>query len=447
MAANILDWTDSWFEKLDSESKADSAGSIAAKFSGEVADGKLPFCSMPFMAELMHDLDGLEDYVKSFDHMLLLGIGGSALGARALQKAFFPQQDQPCHDGPWLWIADNVCSKTLDSYLTKLPLEKTLVAVVSKSGGTIETISQYFLIREKLQQELGDNWNRNTLFVTDKEKGFLREQADELSIRTLEVPDNLGGRYSILSAVGLLPAMFMGIDYRALVEGAAEVFSPLAAPDLNADSLVNHPSFKLACWSAALMEKGFNELIFFSYIPQWACFGQWFAQLWAESLGKDGKGSQPLPATGATDQHSVNQMFLDGPRNKACLFLTCPSLPEGQPFPENIPDNFSYLKGKSFGELIHAEGLGTKMALSANNVPLVEMQMSSDSEESAGRLMGLLMAATIFTGWLIDINPVDQPAVEMGKLLAKARLGASGLQDEKDNLNAFLNTRREEQDF
>lgn len=447
MAANILDWTDSWFEKLDSESKADSAGSIAARFSGEVAEGKLPFCSMPFMAELLHDLDGLEDYVRSFDHMLLLGIGGSALGARALQKAFFPEQDQPCHEGPWLWIADNVCSKTLDAYLEKLPLEKTLVAVVSKSGGTIETISQYFLVRRKMQEVLGDVWNRNAIFITDKENGFLREQADELDIRTLEVPDNLGGRYSVLSAVGLLPAMFMGIDYRSLVEGASAVLSPLASPDLNSDMLRNHPSFKLACWGAALMDKGFNELIFFSYIPQWACFGQWFAQLWAESLGKEGKGSQPVPATGATDQHSVNQMFLDGPRNKGCLFLTCPSLPEGAAFPDDIPKKFAYLKGKNFGELIHAEGLGTKMALSANNVPLVEMQMAADSEESAGRMMGLLMAATIFTGWLIEINPIDQPAVEMGKLLAKARLGASGLASEKESLDAFLSTKREEQKF
>ncbi|WP_320171612.1 glucose-6-phosphate isomerase [Maridesulfovibrio sp.] len=447
MAANILDWTDSWFEKLDSESKADNAGSIAARFSGEVAEGRLPFCSMPFMSELLHDLAGLEDYVKSFDHMLLLGIGGSALGARALQKAFFPQQDQPCHKGPWLWIADNVCAGTLDAYLEKLPLEKTLVAVVSKSGGTIETISQYFLVRSRMQEVLGDSWNRNTIFITDKNKGFLREQADQLDIRTLEVPDNLGGRYSVLSAVGLLPAMFMGIDYRAMVEGASAVLSPLASRDLNADILRRHPSFRLACWGASLMDEGFNELIFFSYVPQWACFGQWFAQLWAESLGKEGKGSQPIPATGATDQHSVNQMFLDGPRNKACLFLTCPDLPEGKEFPSDIPANFAYLKGKKFGELIHAEGLGTKMALSANNVPLVEIKVGSENEEAAGRLMGLLMAATIFTGWIMDINPIDQPAVEMGKLLAKARLGASGLENEKKSLNNFLNTKRAEQPF
>ena len=447
MAANILDWTDSWFEKIDSEAKSDSAGSLAARFCGEVSDGKLPFCSMPYMAELLHELDGLEGYVKKFDHMLLLGIGGSALGARALQKAFFPQQDQPCHEGPWLWIGDNVCSKTLDSYLEKLPLEKTLVVVISKSGGTIETISQYLIVREKMKEVLGDSWNKNTFFITDKKNGFLREQADELSIRTLEVPDNLGGRYSVLSAVGLLPAMFLGIDYRLLVEGASAVLSPLASADLNADSLINHPAFKLACWGAALMDKGYNELIFFSYVPQWACFGQWFAQLWAESLGKEGKGSQPIPATGATDQHSVNQMFLDGPRNKACLFLTCPSLPAGHPFPDEIPNKFSYLKDKTFGELIHAEGLGTKMALSANSVPLVEMKMADDSEETAGRLMGLLMAATIFTGWLMDINPIDQPAVEMGKLLAKARLGAAGLDSEKKSLDDFLATNREEQGF
>ncbi|MBI9111169.1 glucose-6-phosphate isomerase [Maridesulfovibrio ferrireducens] len=447
MAANIIDWTDSWQDKLDIKSKYASADAISARFSKEVAEGKLPFCSMPYMAELLYDLEGLEDYVKGFDHMLLLGIGGSALGARALQKAFFSEQDEPCHKGPWFWIGDNVCAKTLESYLEKLPLEKTLVAVVSKSGGTIETISQYFLIRKKMQKKLGEKWNRNFLFVTDKKSGFLREQADELSIRTLDVPDNLGGRYSVLSAVGLLPAMFMGIDYRSLVEGASAVLSPLASSTLDAETLLNHPSYKIACWNAALMEKGYNELIFFSYIPQWACFGQWFAQLWAESLGKEGKGSQPIPAVGATDQHSVNQMFLDGPRNKGCLFLTCDSLPHGEKFLEDIPDKFSYIKGKSFGDLIHAEGLGTKMALSANDVPLVEFKMAEASEESAGRLMGVLMAATIFTGWMMGINPIDQPAVELGKRLAKARLGADGLQEEKNDLEAFLSTKREEQIF
>jgi len=125
------------------------------------------------------------------------------------------------------------------------------------------------------------------------------------------------------------------------------------------------------------MDKGFAEMIFFAYIPLWASFGDWFAQLWAESLGKEGKGSQPVPAVGVTDQHSVNQMFMDGVRNKACLFLTCPSLPDGPRFPADLPDQFAYVRGKAFGELIRAEGLGTRMALSKNGVPLVEIQARS----------------------------------------------------------------------
>jgi glucose-6-phosphate isomerase len=292
-----------------------------------------------------------------------------------------------------------------------------------------------------------ERWNDNFIFVTDKNNGFLREQADELSIRSLEVPDYLGGRYSILSAVGLLPAMFMGIDYSSLVEGAANILAPLASPSLDAWKIVEHPSFELACWNAALMEKGYNELIFFSYIPQWACFGQWFAQLWAESIGKEGKGSQPIPAVGVTDQHSVNQMFLDGPRNKACLFLTCPNLPEGMAFPDDIPEKFAYIKNRKFGELLQAEGLGTKMALCKTGVPLVEMQLASADEKAAGKLMGLLMAATIFTGWILNINPIDQPAVELGKRLAMARMGAGGLTAEKKDLDAFLSTERKEQEF
>ncbi|WP_027178272.1 hypothetical protein [Maridesulfovibrio bastinii] len=447
MAANIIDWTNGFLDNLDISTPRQQAELISKKLKNEIEQGKLPFCSMGYMPELLHELEGLKPFIQGFEHMLLLGIGGSALGARALQKAFFQSQDQPGHNGPWLWIADNVCVNSIEAYLEKLPPEKTIVVVVSKSGGTIETISQYFLTKEWMRKASPERWNDNFIFVTDKNNGFLREQADELSIRSLEVPDYLGGRYSILSAVGLLPAMFMGIDYSSLVEGAANILAPLASPSLDAWKIVEHPSFELACWNAALMEKGYNELIFFSYIPQWACFGQWFAQLWAESIGKEGKGSQPIPAVGVTDQHSVNQMFLDGPRNKACLFLTCPNLPEGMAFPDDIPEKFAYIKNRKFGELLQAEGLGTKMALCKTGVPLVEMQLAFADEKAAGKLMGLLMAATIFTGWILNINPIDQPAVELGKRLAKARMGAGGLAAEKKDLDAFLSTERKEQEF
>lgn len=445
--ADKLDWTSADLNKLDIATYEAQANDMAARLVEETGAGRLPFLTMPYATSLKKELGGLKDYLKGFDHMLLLGIGGSALGARALQKAFFPQQDQPGHTGPSLWIADNVDAYALEAYLAKLPPEKTVVVTVSKSGGTIETVGQYFILKEWMQEKLGDAWSEHMLLVTDETQGFLRVEVDAYNIKALPVPDNLGGRYSVLSAVGLIPALFLGMDIDALMDGAREIAGPLASPHLTGDALSRHPSFQLAAWAASLLDKGFDEMIFFAYIPLWASFGDWFAQLWAESLGKEGKGSQPIPAIGVTDQHSVNQMFMDGIRNKACLFLTCPTLPAGPKFPSDLPDQFAYVRGKDFGELIQAEGLGTRMALSQNDVPLVELQMGDDGPKQAGKLIALLGAATILTGWLMGINPLDQPGVELGKRLAKARMNADGLEEEKADLNAFLTAKRDIREF
>ncbi|MCJ2165666.1 MULTISPECIES: glucose-6-phosphate isomerase [unclassified Pseudodesulfovibrio] len=444
---DILDWTNSDLEKLDMATYEARADELAARLREETGGGRLPFLTMPYAAQLKKELDTLKDFLKGFDHMLLLGIGGSALGARALQQAFYPQQDQPGHTGPSLWIADNVDAYALEAYLAKLPPEKTVVVTVSKSGGTIETVGQYFILKKWMQHHLGDAWSKHMLLVTDEKQGFLRGEADSFGIKSLPVPDNLGGRYSVLSAVGLIPAVFLGMDTDALIAGAQEVAAPLTDPNLTGDGLASHSAFRLAAWGAALQDKGFAEMIFFAYIPLWASFGDWFAQLWAESLGKEGKGSQPVPAIGVTDQHSVNQMFMDGVRNKACLYLTCPNLPAGPKFPTDLPDQFSYVRGKDFGELIQAEGLGNRMALSMNGVPLVELKMGSDGPKQAGKLIALLGAATILTGWLMGINPLDQPAVELGKRLAKARMNADGLTEEKADLNAFLTADRDLREF
>ncbi|MBN2140044.1 MAG: glucose-6-phosphate isomerase [Desulfovibrionaceae bacterium] len=447
MSADILDWTNAGLGDLDTAAYRARAAEMADRLKTEVGAGRLPFLGLGYWPKLDKDLGAMAGWLTGFEHMLLLGIGGSALGARALQKAFFPAQDQPGHNGPWLWIADNVDARSIEACMAKLPPEKTVVVVVSKSGGTIETVGQYFIVRNWLKARLGASWKDHALFVTDQKIGFLRREAASLGIRTLAVPDNLGGRYSVLSAVGLAPALFMGLDPARLVKGAAEVAGPLASAGLDAEALSGHPAFGLAIWAAALMDRGFDELIFFSYLPLWACFGDWFAQLWAESLGKQGKGSQPIPAVGVTDQHSVNQMFLDGRRNKACLFLTCPSLPAGPRFPEDLADEFAYVRGRDLGDLLQAEALGTRMALTTSGVPLVEVRLDRDGQEAAGKLMALLGAATILTGWLMDINPLDQPAVELGKRLAKARMGAAGLEREKADLEAFLSAQRQEQGF
>lgn len=450
MTINTLDWTSAWNGRV---SKADAApfdircGDLALRLATEVRANRLPFINLPYREELEKDLEAQTPWLQSFEHMLLLGIGGSALGARALQKAFYPQQDRPCHNGRSLWIADNVDAATLDAWFELLPPEKTVVVVISKSGGTIETLSQYFLARLWLQKALGDDWKRHVMLITDEAKGYLRQEANALGLASMPVPDYLGGRYSVLSAVGLVPAAFLGMDWKALIRGALAVGAPLLNMGAGASELHRHPSWKLAVWNSALMAKGYSQIIFFSYVPLWAQFGLWFTQLWAESLGKEGKGSMPLPAVGVTDQHSTQQMFLDGPRDKACLLLSSPSLSRGSQFGNDLPEEWAYLRGAHFGDLLQAEGLGTQMALTKTGTPLIELRMGRTGEEEAGRLMALLEITTVLTGWLLDINPLDQPAVELGKRLANARLGAQGYAEESADLEAFLGRAPEQQEF
>ncbi|MCL2123356.1 MAG: glucose-6-phosphate isomerase [Desulfovibrionaceae bacterium] len=417
---------------------------LARLLETEVRAGRLPCLSLPFRAELEAQLAALLPLLNRFTHMLVLGIGGSALGARALQKAFFPAQDRPGHKGPWLWIADNVDADSLEACFAGLPPEQTVVVAISKSGGTIETLAQYFLARRWLQNALGAGWREHMLVVTDAKKGFLREEAAQNALASLQVPDHLGGRYSALSAVGLLPAAFLGMAWKDLLAGAWGVTQSLTEQPAAVDT---HPALSLAAWNMALANAGYSQLIFFSYIPLWATLGPWFCQLWAESLGKEGKGTMPIAAVGVTDQHSVNQMFLDGPRDKGCLFLTCDGLSRGRPFPDELPDQWSWLKGRHFGDLLDAEALGTCMALTHSKTPLVRIHMADSSERAAGALMALLEAATLFTGWLMDINPIDQPAVELGKRLANARLGAPGYAAEEAELERFLSVPSQKEEF
>lgn len=393
----------------------------------------LPFLSLPFAEELSGQLDEFMEFLRSFRHMLILGIGGSALGPRALQKAFYPAQDRPGHDGPWLWIADNVDPDAFSALLEKLPPEDTLVVVISKSGGTIETVSQYLIALPWLQHRLPGTWQEHLFVVTDADSGFLRDETDRHFLRSLPVPEGLGGRYSVLSAVGLVPAAFMGMDWKALLRGACDVGRPLAAQPA---MLAGHPAWRLGAWASHLAFTGKSQLIFFCYVPAWASLGPWFAQLWAESLGKDGRGTMPLPAVGVTDQHSLLQMFLGGPLDKGCLFLSSPA-PRG-PVLGHQSEPWGWLSGRSLGDILEAETLATRMSLVQRGVPLVHVAAPDCREYAAGKLIMLLEAATMFTGWLLGIDPLDQPAVEEGKRLARGRLGAPGSESDAERVARFV---------
>ena len=208
---HTLEWSRAYTGRLQRDAAAVFAArapELSRRLETECAQGSLPFLTMPYRERLERELPPLLPRVCARRHMLVLGIGGSALGARALQRAFAPGQDGPCHDGPCLWIADNVCAATFESWLAKLPPHETTVVCISKSGGTIETLAQYFLCRDWLRKALGERWHEHMIVVTDLHQGFLREEASRYALDSLEVPDNLGGRYSALSAVGLLPAAF-----------------------------------------------------------------------------------------------------------------------------------------------------------------------------------------------------------------------------------------------
>lgn len=433
----VLDYTYAFPSSTVSGPDAARAGELAARLVKE-AD-RLPFLSMPYAWDLSLKLQGHAEFLRSFRHMLLLGIGGSALGARALQKAFAPGQDRPGHDGPWLWIADNLDETAFTAMLDRLPAEETLVVVVSKSGGTLETAAQYLAVLPWLKTHLPATWQEHLFMVTDAQKGFLRDETDTHFLRSLPVPDYLGGRYSVLSAVGLVPALFLGINWAALLDGGCSLGRELLAGASSEPSgLAGHPAWKIASWAAYWAGNGRGQLIDFCYEPALASFGPWFCQLWAESLGKEGKGSMPLSAVGATDQHSLLQMFLQGPADKTCLFLGSQRgegrevrLGAGQREP------WGWLSGLSLGEIFQAEALATRMSLARAGMPLLSLELPEPSPWQAGRLIVLLEAATLLTGWLLDINPLDQPAVEEGKRLARARLGAPDAEKERRILEEF----------
>lgn len=446
MSNLTVDWSHAWpSDPAEKSGACPVAGDSDARNATEpYADRlarslpQLPFLTLPFAQDLSGHLDGFTEFLHSFRHMLVLGIGGSALGARALQKAFFPDQDRPGHDGPWLWIADNVDPDGFAALLDRLPPEETLVVAVSKSGGTIETVSQYLLIVPWLQKRLPGTWQEHLFVVTDADTGFLRDEVDRHFLRSLPVPKGLGGRYSVLSAVGLVPAAFLGLDWKALLRGACDVGRPLAAGPA---ALAGHPAWRLAVWASHLSFTGKSQLIFFCYIPAWATFGPWFAQLWAESLGKDGRGTMPVPAVGVTDQHSLLQMFLGGPLDKGCLFLSAPA-PRG-PVLGSQSGPWTWLSDRSLGDILEAETLATRMSLAQRGIPVVHVSAPDSGEYAAGKLIMLLEAATVFTGWLLGIDPLDQPAVEEGKKLARGRLGAPGSEADAERLAHFTGGDRE----
>ncbi|HEY9516713.1 MAG TPA: glucose-6-phosphate isomerase, partial [Gemmatimonadaceae bacterium] len=350
------------------------------------------------VTELRHFADGVG---QAFNDVVVLGIGGSALGTIALRSALrsnhWNELDDEARDFfPRLHVLDNVDPTTVASLLDRLDLGSTLFIVISKSGSTAETMAQYLIVRGRLEADLPDGLQRHLVFITDPEHGALRALARAEGIVSLEVPQNVGGRYSVLSPVGLLPAALIGVDVPSLLAGGRDM-----AARCESDALSSNPAgvFAMLQWLADT-RLGMGIQVLMPYSDALSDMGDWFVQLWAESLGKLHNGTEPvgptpLAAVGATDQHSKVQLFMEGPRNKTVTFVSVGELERDLEIPHlhlDVPE-LSYLGGHRLGELLDVERRATAGALAMRGRPNMTIALDKVDEWHVGGLIVLLESA------------------------------------------------------
>ena len=381
-----------------------------------------------------------------YTDVVILGIGGSALGPIALRTALRPYGwnllDDAARDGyPRLHVLDNVDPETIAALLARLDLAKSLFIVTSKSGGTAETMSQFLIVHDRVVKAHLKT-PEHFVFVTDPKQGALRPLAESLSVSALDIPPSVGGRFSVLTPVGTLPAALIGIDVAALLDGARDM-----AARCDRDSLAENPAgvFATLQWLADTRH-GKSITVLMPYSDPLRDFAAWFVQLWAESLGKhkpDGSsvGQTPVPALGATDQHSQVQLFMEGPKDKVVSFIAV----EERGTDLTIPHGFSevkelgYLGGNTLGELIDIEQRATAGALAKRGRPNLTIHLDSVDAWHVGGLMMFFEMATAYAGQLYGVDAFNQPGVELGKQFAYAQLGRPGsdaAKEERDSLPA-----------
>jgi glucose-6-phosphate isomerase len=382
------------------------------------ADGSLPLLRLPARRD---DLATLEDVAARmrdrFDDVVVLGTGGSSLGGQAVHALA-----DPAATGPRLHFVDNVDPHTFLALLDRLDLGGAGFLVITKSGGTAETLTQMLLCLDRLRAAVGaDAVAEHFTLISEPGDSPLRRLSNRWKLACLDHDPGIGGRYSVLSLVGLLPAMIAGLDGAALRAGAAGVLdATLEASDPSA----SEPAVGAAVSIGLLRERGATITVLMPYADRLATFGLWFRQLWAESLGKDGTGTTPAPATGAVDQHSQLQLYLAGPRDKMYTLIALDSAGTGPRVAADLADDaaLAYLRGRTMGDLLDAEQRATADTLARNGRPVRSFRLARLDEATLGALFMHFMLETIIAAHLLGVNPFDQPAVEEGKALARAYL-------------------------
>jgi glucose-6-phosphate isomerase len=381
------------------------------------------------------------------ENLLVLGIGGSALGNHAVQAALNPLtwnlMPREARRGPRLFVLDNVdpmlVGEVLDEVRRDDPrFERTVVNVISKSGETAETAAQFLILRSLLRDALGPDHARHIVATTDPARGTLRSIAEEAGYATLPIPEGVGGRFSVLSPVGLFSAAMCGIDVEGLLDGAAEM-------DARCRQTQDNPAAELAWILVELARRGRPNHVLMPYANALYPLADWFRQLWAESLGKrhdlQGRevftGPTPIKALGATDQHS--QIHREGPPDKVIGFVEVGRFRRDVEIPGDLDvETLRYLHGSTLGALLSAEKRATEYALVESRRPNFTIHMPRVDAREVGAFIQLWEVTTAYAGLLLNIDAYDQPAVETGKVATFGLMGRPGYETHKQAVERTL---------
>lgn len=372
-----------------------------------------------------------------FDNVVVLGIGGSALGTSALHAALNSPYHNIAgtHPAPRLFVLDNVDPDLIGEFLAEFDLSRTLVNVISKSGGTAETMSQFLLFRQRLIELVGEAAHREHMVITtDAEKGVLREIVQREGYASFVVPDGVGGRFSVLSPVGLLPLALAGVDVKGVLHGAADMDAICRS-----ENMVENPALMHAAVQYAMQTRKHKPIaVLFAYSQRLALCADWYAQLLAESIGKRHArggaevfaGPTPVKAVGVTDQHSQVQLYTEGPFDKWFTLLSVDEPDHTVEIPSAYADleGVAYLGGRTLKELFQAERDGTRIALTEAGRPNATLHMKCVLPHEIGQLIQLLELSVAIMGEHYDVNAFDQPGVEAGKVAAYALMGRAGFE-------------------
>jgi len=386
------------------------------------------------------------------DYFVVLGIGGSALGNSAVLAALAPiyQEWAPKDGNPRCMVLDSIDPDWIAEFLANVPAEKCHFNVISKSGGTIETSSEFLVFYAAVRKALGSDEEARKRFTitTDPNGGHFRKLCDDLGFTTLEVPDGVGGRFSVLSSVGLFNFEMAGIDSESMLAGAARVDNSCATLPADQD-----PALAYALAHVMHMEQGRPIHVHFPYAHRLRLLADWYKQLWAESLGKKHNlageqvnvGPTPVTAVGPTDQHSQCQLYIEGPDDKVYTMVKlgkhAHTVEIGKAFAESAA--FSHLENRSLNDLIEAERKGTEVALMDANRPICTVELGKLDAFHVGQYFAFFEIATAIAGGIMGIDPFDQPGVESGKIAALSLMGCAGFEENAARIHASAAAREQ----